>query len=852
VEAEVETIHPPLFRRHTRRPRLTRLLDESRAQAIVITAPAGYGKTTLATEWLQGRDRVVWYRATSASADVAAFSAGLADVMVDLRPGIGERLKQRLRVSDTPERAARPLAELLSEDLVDWPLDALLVIDDYHLVADSAPVEDFFDWVLTLAPQLRVLATSRRRPRWASARRILYGEITEIGRDQLAMNADEAARVLGDDRSSESVRALVTQAEGWPALIGLAALTASREIPTERVSEALYRYFAEEVVRREAPEVERFMLLASVPATVDARVAREVLGVANPESTLERLMSQALLEEVGTEFRFHPLLRSFLRMRFEERDPTTHRKIRQHAFTDARDRQRWEEAFELALQAEDFDAAVEVLVDATPSMLASGRLETLERWLTDCGPSAVHSVGATLARVEILIRKGQLANASAIAQDLAERLPADDPQAAHALFLAGHSLYLGSESERAVEFHRRARTLAKERGDIKSSLWGLFMTENELDSDDAERHLAELDAMATEDDDLDARLRVAVGRQAMGARKGSFEGLLETSLPLVTVAPHAEDPMARTTFLANASYLCVAHADYHRGLALATTALKESQLLGFDFAKGYCFATIAIAHAGLRAFRSAHQALRELTQVADDQDNFYLRCSAEITSMRIALARGQPGQALEGRTLGYAESIPVPGAQGEYLGALGLAAAAVENEDLARACAELANRLTTAIEAQFLARWADLVLATRRAQASTVGFTTLFEDTIRVAFEDAFVLAYRSCPALLGLVRNEDPLVPKVSAILKRANDQRIASSRFPPTTPFDRQNLLTPREQEVLGLLATGLSNAEIAERLFISRSTAKVHVQHILKKLGAKTRLQAAMLAQIPEADG
>jgi DNA-binding NarL/FixJ family response regulator len=100
-------------------------------------------------------------------------------------------------------------------------------------------------------------------------------------------------------------------------------------------------------------------------------------------------------------------------------------------------------------------------------------------------------------------------------------------------------------------------------------------------------------------------------------------------------------------------------------------------------------------------------------------------------------------------------------------------------------------------------------------------------------------------------VRKEDPLVPKVSAILKRANDQGIASSRFPPTSPFDRQNLLTPREQEVLGLLATGLSNAEIADRLFISRSTAKVHVQHILKKLGAKTRLQAAMLAQIPEAD-
>src|SRR5215216_4086278 len=324
MEAAGDTVHPPLFRRHARRPRLTRLLDESTAQAIVITGPAGYGKTTLASEWLQGRKKVLWYRSTTASADVAAFSAGPSDVISELLPGTGERLKQRLRVADTPERAARPLAELLASDIASWPKDALLVVDDYQLVVDSAPVEDFFDWLLTLSPRLRVLVTSRRRPRWASARRILYGEITEIGRDQLAMNAEEAARVLGDDRSSESVQALVKQAEGWPALIGLAALTASREIPTERVSEALYRYFAEEVVRGETPEVERFMLLASVPATVDARIAREVLGLEAPEIPLKGLVEEGLLDVAGGAARFHPLLRAFLRKKLEVEDPELH------------------------------------------------------------------------------------------------------------------------------------------------------------------------------------------------------------------------------------------------------------------------------------------------------------------------------------------------------------------------------------------------------------------------------------------------------------------------------------------------------------------------------------------------
>jgi two-component system nitrate/nitrite response regulator NarL len=56
---------------------------------------------------------------------------------------------------------------------------------------------------------------------------------------------------------------------------------------------------------------------------------------------------------------------------------------------------------------------------------------------------------------------------------------------------------------------------------------------------------------------------------------------------------------------------------------------------------------------------------------------------------------------------------------------------------------------------------------------------------------------------------------------------------------------LLSPREQEVLELLSEGLSNRDIAERLGISRHTAKFHVNAILDKLGATTRTEAVVLA-------
>jgi ATP/maltotriose-dependent transcriptional regulator MalT len=130
-----------LFRQHVPRPRLTRLLDETTAQAIVISGPAGYGKTVLASEWLEGRSGVAWFRATRAAADLAAFSVGIAETIEALVPGAAERLAKRVRVGDSPTKAVRPLAEVLAEDLADWPDGALLAIDDYHLVAESAPVE---------------------------------------------------------------------------------------------------------------------------------------------------------------------------------------------------------------------------------------------------------------------------------------------------------------------------------------------------------------------------------------------------------------------------------------------------------------------------------------------------------------------------------------------------------------------------------------------------------------------------------------------------------------------------------------------------------------------------------------
>jgi LuxR family maltose regulon positive regulatory protein len=228
------------------RPRLTRLLAESESRVLLLTAPAGYGKTTLAKEWVRLReDETAWYQVTEASADAAALALDLAASISVVIPGIGDQLRARLKAASDPAGQSAQLAADLAGDLCDWPSNAWLVIDDYHLLVGNSPAENFID-VLIADTSIRVLIATRKRPSWVSARSLLYGEVIEFGRNVLAMTPDEAAETLAG--AHENMPGLVALAEGWPAVIGLAAFlrgplpAADNELP-----ETLHDYFAEEL-----------------------------------------------------------------------------------------------------------------------------------------------------------------------------------------------------------------------------------------------------------------------------------------------------------------------------------------------------------------------------------------------------------------------------------------------------------------------------------------------------------------------------------------------------------------------------------------------------------------------------
>jgi DNA-binding NarL/FixJ family response regulator len=118
---------------------------------------------------------------------------------------------------------------------------------------------------------------------------------------------------------------------------------------------------------------------------------------------------------------------------------------------------------------------------------------------------------------------------------------------------------------------------------------------------------------------------------------------------------------------------------------------------------------------------------------------------------------------------------------------------------------------------------------------------------IFTAYSERSLLARGLESGAKGYVLKEAPHQTLVRAIEKVAQGEGYIDPALMPAflTGKGREDLLTGREREILQLLADGMSNADVAERLFISQETVKSHVRHILGKLEADTRTHAVAIA-------
>src|SRR4051794_38195005 len=162
-----------------KRPRLTRILDETDARIILLCAPAGYGKTTLAREWTATREEpVLWYSGGPAMADVAALAVDLAELLASDASAL-ERVRYVASRGEPPRTLAKAIARGTAAPV------SVLVLDDYQFARESPEADELVRELLSMTAHRLVIA-SRSAPKWATGRSVVYGETLLLARKDLA------------------------------------------------------------------------------------------------------------------------------------------------------------------------------------------------------------------------------------------------------------------------------------------------------------------------------------------------------------------------------------------------------------------------------------------------------------------------------------------------------------------------------------------------------------------------------------------------------------------------------------------------------------------------------------------
>jgi len=439
--------------------------------------------------------------------------------------------------------------------------------------------------------------------------------------------------------------------------------------------------------------------------------------------------------------------------------------------------------------------------------------------------------------------------ASGRAAQLARSIPDDEPLASRVYLRAGQIAHLDDRQEEALELLTAAKAEARTPKDLRNALWSRFLTLCDLDERDAAQaalHEVE-DLLPVSSEDL---LRASQGRLQFAVRWGPLIETLDAISAVADLVDESKDPLVRTGFLQTYGSALALVARYEESHEIAERQLVEAERYKLEWVLPHALEMRAIAQTGKRQFEGALKSLSHARRLAEEQGNVHTQVNGLALTARVHLCRGSAERAVE--VLKSRETrFTSPGMEGDYLATHAFALACCKHTTDALELVDASEFVSSHLDSRALRDFARAVASHFDGQPQEVDLGARAFKTIQETGNfDAFVCAYRAFPPLLEGLGKSNEVDPRPFIDLIASLDQGLAE-KFglrPPIRAAKQTESLTPREREVLTLVRQGLSNRQIAKTLWISESTVKVHVHHVLAKMGVRSRTEAATMTEMP----
>ena len=854
------------------RPRLSsRLSQQPNGYLTLLSAPAGFGKTTLVVDWLRQQERpAAWLALDEQDNDPILFWRYLVAAVQQADARLGQRAQAALAM---PGRASLETAVtlLLNDFVAHLPANEplILVLDDFHWI-HTAAIHQSLNYLLQHQPsQLHLILLTRADPPLSLARLRVEGRLVELRAADLRLTPAEIAaylnQVMALEISDEGLRLLAEQTEGWAAGLQLAALSLRQRDAAEAsrlvqsftgARQHVFAYLVEEVLHHQPESVRHFLQETAVLRQFSAPLCAAVTGQSDVPRLLAHLTAENLfitsLDEQGEWFRYHPLFAEMLRAHL---DAPTLRECHRRAARWYAAQQLMPDAMHHILAAEDYALMASLLTQTYKTSLGHGFLVSLQKWLAAL-PEAYRTprlqVAAAWTRV-YEIGEGELRQILATArQQLTEP---DDALQGEMLAIEAVYASLYGRSEESLE--RATQALDYIAPDDFLSRAAAYQALG-----NAYRYLGELDAAIAGYSQAIKQFELfgapfmthlpmyrLASVQIMQGRLHQARGTYEMVRQRAQAAGY-EPSILTGEIYGHISDLCYEWNDLDQAVACARQEIELAQSGHMLLALVDGYLKLAAALAAHHEPDAAAEALRQAGETAVQLQSAPVSALVELHIARHELAWGNLAVAAAWAGT-YAAERKTPRcpltrvnaqdadlllarvwlAQGQPEKALDLLQEALREF-------EAAGRLRLVVEANVLQ-----ALAYAR-QNETAESQKLFIRALALAKPEGYVRVFvengRSLVSLLNQTRH---LFPTYVAQLLSAIGEGAAVPQAASGLLLDP---LTERERDILALIAQGQSNQQIADALFISVGTVKGHVNHILSKLDVQNRTQALLRAR------